>query len=317
MNDPVLQIFWLHRRLFLGIMCLTFLALAIGIFVLPRPRAIVRTSIEIGVINETLQPLEPPEQVARRIPGVYAPAIILAMARKGTPPSILGALQNSTVENIGRSLIVLTAIDASAEKEAKEFQEAITDQIIKEEAPRAQMLRDEIAERIALTKKAADKLDRQTDFVATELERIRTLSDNLQGQIENQEATVAALRQRAETTQQPTDRSAIEDEIRKFQGQISNQVTLMGSLTLERSRLMRNLAMTNQAEEAQIRLLADAQLEQKLFAETRVSLAPSLMPVTASYRRTNLLFVAIAISILVAFGTVVLVHNFVEQKIER
>jgi hypothetical protein len=304
MNAPILQISWLHRRLFLFVMCLTFIALAIGVFMLPIPRSIVRTSIEIGA--------EPAEQVARRIPGVYVPIILLAMSERGVPASTLGPLQRSSVENIGRSLILITAIEASAEKEAREFQQAIADQIVKDETPRVQALREGVGARIALAKSASDSLDSLNGSMTKELERIRILSENLQGQIETQQAKLATLRQRTETAQHPPDRSTIEEEMLELYRQISNQWTLVGDLTLERSRLLRDIATTNRAKEQQIQQMADAQLDQRLLAETHVLMAPSLMPVTANYGRLTLLFVAIAISILVAFGAVVLLHHFGE-----
>jgi hypothetical protein len=291
-------------------MCLTFLVLAIGIFMLPKSRALVRSSIEIGfaIINEKQEPLEPPEQVARRIPSIYAPAVLLAMEKKGTSPSILSMLQNPSVESIGRTLVVISAIDASAENEAKAFQEAISDQVIKEEIPRVQLLRELAARRIASITSASDTLEREIKANAAEIERISALSDDLRGQLEKQRANLATLYQRAGAAQ-PGERSTIETEIRELSEQISSQTRLLGILTLERVQFMRDLAETRRQYEPQIEALADAQLAQKMFNETRVSLAPSLLPVATSSRRLSMLLVALTISVLVAFGTVVLLHN--------
>src|ERR1700738_3736798 len=154
MTAPIVQIVWSHRRPFLCVICLTFLAFAIVIFTMPG-RATVRSSIEIGsaVVNGKQELFEPPEHVARRIPSVYGPAALLAMAGKGTSPAILSALQNPSVESIGRSVVVLSTIDPSAENEAKEFQEAIANQVLKEDTPRAQILREGIAARLASAKR--------------------------------------------------------------------------------------------------------------------------------------------------------------------
>jgi hypothetical protein len=317
MDTPILQILWLHRRPFLVVMCLTFLALAIGIFMLPGPPAIVRTSIEIGAIEHSLQPIEPLEQVSKRIPEVYVPAIVVEMAKKGTPPSILRALQNTSSENIGRSLIVTTAIDLSATPDAKAFQEEISNRIIKDETPHTQILREEIATRIELTKRASDNLDRQTSSIAKELETIGTLNTNLQHLTDDQQANLPSLLHRLESAQESGDRPVIENKLRELYGQISNQLMMMSNLAVERARLTRDLGRTNEAREWQIQQLADAQLERKSFAETRVSMAPSVMPITARYRRLSLLFVAIVVSFLVAFGTVVLLHNVSEPKVGR
>jgi len=317
MTAPILQILWSHRRAFLGVMCLTFLVLAIGIFMLPKSRALVRSSIEIGfaIINEKQEPLEPPEQVARRIPSIYAPAVLLAMEKTGTSPSILSMLQNPSVESIGRTLVVVSAIDASAENEAKAFQEAISDQVIKEETPRVQLLREVAALRIASITSASDNLEREIKANAAEIERISALSDDLRGQLEKQRANLATLYQRAGAAQQPGERSTIETEIRELSEQISSQTRLMGILTLERVEFTRDLAETRRQYERQIKALADAQLEQKMFNETHVSLAPSLMPAATSSRRLSMLLLALTISVLVAFGTVVLLHNVAGRRI--
>jgi hypothetical protein len=316
MTAPVVQIVWLHRRLFLFVMCLTFLALAIVIVVLTK-RATVRSSIEIGsaVIYEKQEPFEPPEQVARQILSVYGPATLLAMAKKGTSPSILSALQNPNVESIGRSVVVVSTVDPSAENEAKEFQETIADHIIKELAPRARALREGIAAQISLATKASDNLEQQIKADTNEIERISALSDDLRGQLENQRPNLAALYHRTETALQPGESTIVEARIRELHEQISNLTTLLGNLTLEHSHLTRELAMTRGLYEVEARAVAHAQFEENSLIETRISLPPSSIPAAIASRRLSLLLVAFAISGLAAFGTVVLLHNVVERRI--
>jgi len=132
MTAPILQIFWSHRVSFLVVMCLTFIALAVVIFTLPT-RATVRSSIEIGsaAVGDKQEAFEPPENVARRIPSIFGPAALLAMASKGASPLILSALQNPSVESIGRSVVIVSTIDPGLEKEAMEFQETTADLVIK------------------------------------------------------------------------------------------------------------------------------------------------------------------------------------------
>jgi hypothetical protein len=298
-------------------MCLTFLALAIVIFTLPNQRVAVRSSIEIGftIINEKQEPLVPIEQVARRIPSVYAPAVLVAMEKNGTAPSILSSLQNPSVENIGGSVVVVSNVDPSAENEAKEFQAAIADQVIKQQTPRVQALREGIATKIASAIMAFDDVKQEVTGAAREIEHISPLIEGLRGQIENERANLATLYQRAGAAQQPAERSTLEAQIRELQEQISTHTNLMGELTLERAHLTRDLAATRRLYEQQTKAVADVQLEQKMFSETHISLPPSLMPPpTTKSRGLSLLVVAFAISILVAFGTVVLVHNIAERK---
>jgi hypothetical protein len=311
MNAPILQILWLYRRLFLGVMCLTFLALAIAIFLLPKPRVTIRSSIEIGstVINGNQVPLEQPEQVAKRIASVYAPPTLLTMAKKGTPPSVLSALQNSSAENIGPTIVVISAIDPRAENEAREFQEAVAAQIIKEQALPAQILREDTAVRIASATEASENFQQEIKAISTDIEHINALSEGLRAQIENQQANLTTLHQRVGAAQQPSEHPTPEAEIRELYEQALNQTSLLVTLTLERVHLTRNLARTHRQYQAQIEALANAQLEEKRFIETHVSLPPSLMPAATNSRRIDLLLIAAVVSILIAFGTVVLLHN--------
>ncbi len=309
MNAPVLQIVWSHRRLFLGVMGATFLALAIGVFILVKPHATVRSAIEIGsvIVNGKQEPFEPAEQVARRITGVYAPAVLLAMARKGTSPSILSALQDSSVDNIGSTLVVISSVDAAAEEQARDFQQAIADQIAKDLALRAQVLHGGLANQVALATRASGTLEKQIAADAAEIERIDTLSDDLRGQIENRRADLARYPRTG-----TSERS--EAETRELQGALSNQTALLANLTLEHSRFTRDLASARGQHDVHDKTIADGQLAQTSFNDTQVSLPPSLMPASSKSRRLGLLFVALVASILVAFGTVVLVDNTVERK---
>jgi|GEM_PF-2886819 len=317
MTAPILQIVWLHRRPFFFVMGLTFFVLAIVSFIIPKQKpVIVRSSIEIGsvAISQKQEPFESPEHVAMRVPSVYGPAALLAMAKKGTSPWILSALQNSIVESIGRSVVVVNTVDPSIESEAKEFQESTADQIVKELAPRTRALREGIAARIYLATKASDSLEQQIKADANEVERISALSEDMRRQLEHQRTNLAALYQRTGMALQPAESATIEAHIRELHEQMSSQTTLIGSLTLERSHLTREVAATRRQYEAQARAVADAQFEQNSFNETRVSLPPSSLPEKTISVRFSLLSIAFTISLLAAFGTVVLLHKVAGRK---
>jgi hypothetical protein len=314
----MLQIVWLYRRTFISVTALLFVALTIVItFSLPNQRATVQSSIEIGsaVIKAKQEPIEPPEMVAKLIPSVYAPAALLELASKGTSPLILSALQNPSVESIGRTIVVASIVEPNAENEAKEFQLTIANQIIKRQAQRLQVLRDGHAEQIAAATRISKLLEQEISDDVNELTRISTLSGDLQGQIENQRENLASLYQRSGTVQQPNERSTLEAQIRESQEQISSQAAIIARLTLERTDLVHDLATTRRLHEAQIRAISDAQLEQKLFNDTRLSSPSSLVPTSRNSRWLSLLFVALVISALAAFGTVVLLHNSFGSKI--
>ena len=309
LTSPILQIVWSHRRPFLWVVCVGFIALAAVIFMLPTQQLVtVRSSVDIGVVNEKQDPIEAPDQVVKRITGVYASTALQAMEKKGTPLSVLSALQGSSAEDIGRTVIMTSTIDARAESAATEFQQNIADQIIKGEAPRVQLLTEASAARVASAKQASDKLKQQIDAIVEEIGRLGMLRDDLRSGIESQRAALAALYQRSGTDLQSIDRSAAE-----LSEQIWGQTLLMSSLTLERSNLSRDLISMNDRYEALLKAFADAELQQKMFSESRVSLPPLAMPAAIISRRPRLLFIAFVVSILIAFGAVVLIHNVAEK----
>ncbi|SIO38441.1 hypothetical protein SAMN05443247_04680 [Bradyrhizobium erythrophlei] len=318
MTAPILLIFWSHRISFIIVACLTFIVLAVVVFTLPtRVAATVRSSIEIGSapVGGKQEAFELPENVARRIPSVYVPAALLAMANKGVSPQFLAALQNPSVESIGRSVVIVSTIDPSLEKEAKEFQETTADIVIKELAPRARALREGVAARLDLAKRAADNLEQQIKDDANEIKRVSTLTDDLRGQFEKQRASLAALYQRTGTELQPGESSMVEARIRELHEQISSQTNLIGNLIRERSYLTLDLGKLRSLYNEQSKAVANAQFEKNDFNETHISLPPTLMPgMTMTPRRLSLLLVAFLISLLVAVGTVVLIHNMDLRK---
>jgi hypothetical protein len=160
----------------------------------------------------------------------------------------------------------------------------------------------------------SDLLVQEINDDANELRRASSLSDDLQGRTQTQQNKLAALYSGSSTAQQADERPAPEAQIRELQEQISNTEKIMETLTLQRARLTRQLAATRRQREAQSKIIADAQLELKLSNDTRVSSLPTLVPTPNNSRRLNLLFIALIISTLTAFGTVVMLYNNFGRK---
>ncbi|MCK1364157.1 hypothetical protein [Bradyrhizobium sp. 62] len=304
MTAPILQSVWSRRFLFLGVMGLTFAVLATAIFVMPK-RVQIRSSIEIGTA------VEAPDLVARRITGVYAPATLLAIAGKAKNPSVLASLQNPIVEGYGGSVLIVNTIPPHFESDAKAFQESITDRVMEDLAPRARALRENIASRIALGTKTSEELERQVKDTAREIERVDTFTSNLQRQLEPPQANLAT---RDPSASQTDEINADRARARELRETISNQWTLAGKLALERSRLVRDLTTAEREHSAQMATLVAAQFEQSNFKEPQVSQIPTVMPVTNVWDRPSSLVIALAMSILTAFGSVVLVQNITERR---
>jgi chromosome segregation ATPase len=211
---------------------------------------------------------------------------------------------------------MVSTIDPGLEKEAKEFQKTTADLVVKELAPRAAALRQRIETRIAMAIKAGDNFEQQIKDESNEIDRIGVLTDDLRSQFQKQRENLAALYQRTATAPPAAGEGAtLEAEIRELHEQISSLTNLMGRLTLERSRLIRELTDTQRLREAQDATIANAQFEKNGLVETYISLPAMLMPaMEPTKRRLVLLLVALAVSLLVGFGTIVMSHNMSARK---
>jgi hypothetical protein len=290
---------------------LTFGVLSVGALTLLKHASTVKSSIEIGsaIVGDKQEPFELPEYVAKRISNVLGPAALQSMAKDGTAPSVLNALLNTRVESIGRSIVVTNVVAAGLESEAKRFQEITANRLLKELAQRSHAVREAINVRVTLGKEAFDDLQRQIKMHEMEISRISTLINDSQTQLEKRLADLASLYERTKTAIQPADNSTIEAQIRELREQISSQSNLIGRLALDRSDLTRSLTATRHLLATQGKTIADAQFEQNSFNEPRISLPPSIMPAPASPIGPSLFLVALAMSILLSFGMVVLLHN--------
>ena len=84
MTESMLKSLWSYRRTFFATALGIFAILTVLIFLIAKDFAI-RSSIEIGatLINDKLESLEPPEQVAKQINSSYVIAALLAAAQRG------------------------------------------------------------------------------------------------------------------------------------------------------------------------------------------------------------------------------------------
>src|SRR4051794_11696505 len=118
LTESVLESLWLYRRTFFAVALGIFAVLIVFIFLIPKNFAI-RSSIEIGatLLNDKLEPLESPEQVARQINTSYLTAALLAAAQKGATPQALQTLQNTKAEAVGRAILLQAVAETSLEGE--------------------------------------------------------------------------------------------------------------------------------------------------------------------------------------------------------
>src|SRR5262249_37471881 len=145
-------------------------------------------------------PLYPAEQLAKRTLDVYVPSTLSAMSKEGTSMRILRALQNSSIESNGLSIVIATTVDASAEDTAGKFQESLATLILNGEKSRAEPLGEAAAARTAMAK--SPDYEKQIRTNQEQIDRI----DERMGEIENsrreQEAELGSLLQRQQSSGQ-------------------------------------------------------------------------------------------------------------------
>ncbi len=305
-----------YRWTLLSIAGLTFLLLAVSILVLVKPRATIRSAIEIGFVsvNGKDELVDTPELVAKRIPAVYAPAVLSEMAKKDVPAATLGALQNSTAESIGRTVALQSVTNPSAEADAKEFQQKVLDRIIEDQKWRSSFLREAVAARTVLAKRSADELGQQITDDQKASDELKALSDEFRDSLRVQREDLASQQLQRRASQQSDPAFADDTRLRGPRELISAQLSLLGNLAIERGELARGLLAARVQRGARENDLANAQLAERSATETRVTLAPESMVTPAGSRRLGFLFIAAIASILVAFAAAALLHNFAATR---
>ena len=312
----MLQIIKFHRRLLLLVLLGTFLVLAIAIFLMPKGY-VVRSSIEVGsaLMGNKQESFEPPDQLAKQITSTYSSAAVLAMAQNGASPGTLVALANLKAQAIGRSVVMLSTIDASRVNDARQFQQIILDQLIKERAPHIKALRDYVAAKITSASRTSANFVEQIKAITDQIESSGARSTDLRKQLEISRVELTAKFQNLGAMQSSDERNAAEATIRELREQIRGIETSGNDLATERSNLIRQLAEANRQNEDQLKAIDNARNEQRLLNETRVSLPPSLIPIPTGPRRLLLLVAALAVSLLLAFATAVLLVKLAERKV--
>ncbi|MCG2671587.1 hypothetical protein ACFPFP_32120 [Bradyrhizobium sp. GCM10023182] len=299
------------RVTFLSVAGATFVVLAAAIIISVQPSSLVRSAIEVGTFatNDGEVPLEPPELLAKRIPAVYLPAAITALAKSGVQASTLGALQNSSAESIGQTVSMRSIVNPAAVAEAKELQQKIIDQIMDEESNRSDVLREAAALRTVLWKETSDEIDRQIADYGKIMDRLSGLLPEAESLLRaRQLERGAALQQRAAAQAEDGNKTTADiDGLRK---EIANQLDLLAVLSEERAQSTRDVTMLRARHDVLAANLIEAQIAARAFKGTRVTLAPEAMPIPVGAKRSSLLFIAAVASILIAFGSIAFLHNF-------
>jgi hypothetical protein len=299
-----------HWRSFLAIAGASFAALAFAvIFLLPGPRVLVRSSIDIGsyFLHGQETPIYSPDPLAKRTLNVYVPLTLSAMSKEGTSARILSALQSSIIEASQLSIVITTTVEANAEDAARQFQERLANLILSGERSRAEALRGAMA--AGDRAKNLDNYEKQVSTAREQLDRINKRIAEIENSRRGQEAELASLLQRQQSTSQADEQAILTASIRKLQDQLANQAAALTALSIQQNSFVLALGATEGLIQELSEAAVEKQLEQKAFSEPRVSLPPTPALITPQWRRGGLLVVALVASLLIAFGAVATVAN--------
>jgi hypothetical protein len=301
----------LHLRIFLLVLLGTFLILAVAV-ALPGKNFVVKSSIEVasGLVNDRWDAIEPIDQVAKQISSVYASAALLELAQKGVSISDLGVLQNFRVEPVGRSIVLSNFGSASLAGVAKEFQELVLSRTIKDRAALTNAIRAGLDIKIETARRTFQELNAQSKAIADEIEESKRRSESIRVQLATSQSDLSSKFQRTGSIMNEEARAGLEAEIRELRDQISIQQGLAKEISTERSRVTRDLADIRGKAEEQARITEISERDKQALSETRTTLAPSLIPLPLGRPRLYFFLAAFAVSILLAFGTVVLLNRF-------
>jgi hypothetical protein len=307
--SPV-RLLWSYKRPFLLVMTSVFLLLAVIIFLIPQ-RLAIRSSIEIGseLSGDREEFFEPSDVLAKRVTGVYAPETLRAMLDAGTPEASLGQIDNPLVESIGSSIVIANFVSSNVEAKAKEFQDLLSERIIKDQAARAQGLRERVNSRVNIERKALSDLQDHISERASEVNRISTLIASLEGDLKEQRSNLAPLlAERSSASPQFWDEST-GLQLKVTNQRISSLTELIVNLMREQSHTNEDVWKTRLTYDAQAKATSNAELEQSSFKEARIVLRPFALPSRTLENRLSLLLVAATFSALAALGIVALLYN--------
>jgi len=306
---PLTQILASYWRSFFAIAAALFGTFALAIiFLLPGPRVLVRSSIDVGsyFLGGKETPIYSPDPLAKRTLNVYVPLTLSAITKEGASTTVLNALQSSIIEATQLSIVITTIVDATAEDTARQFQERLAELILRGEMPRVDALRA----RMTATDSATDlrNYEKQISENREQIDRISKRIAEIENSRRDLEAELKDLLQRQQSTG-PDAQPSLQSRTRWIQDQLANQLAALTALSIQQNSFVLALGATGELMQHLAQAADERQLDQESFTEPRVSLPPTPILITPQWRRTGLLAVALVVSMLIAFGVVTTIAN--------
>ncbi|MBR1069678.1 hypothetical protein [Bradyrhizobium liaoningense] len=303
--SDLLKVALLYHRSFLAIFGLSFAGLLLFVLTVPKQLVAVKTVVQVptSFTNGKPEPLESADQIAGRAAMLYGPAAIDRLQSSGAAsPAVVTALLGSGYDGAGKSVVLSSTIDSSAEQIARNFQQTVAKAIIADVMPAADAARQR-AEQVHLL--ATEKTENLTKQLAVNEKRIQSIGgliDDLWDQSENLRSELSKTYQSA--------RAALDSELKIRE--VREQRVAVGNLAMsamnERSNLTAQNAALQREKDAATAEELKTRLEAQLFRRPAIS-DTTITPATSSYRRLSLIAMAFVISVLVAFAAVGLAHT--------
>jgi hypothetical protein len=216
------QILASHWRSFLAISDASFAAFAFAIILLlPGPRILVRSAIDIGsyFLRGEASPIYSPDALAKRTLNVYVPLTLSRTSREGTPTKIISALQSSIIEATQLSIVITTTVDAGDEDAARRFHEHVANLILSGEKSRVDVLRDAAAARATATN--LGNYEKQLSTEREQIDRINKRIEEIENSRRDQKAELASMLPPQQSTSQADEQASLQARIRQLQDQLA------------------------------------------------------------------------------------------------
>jgi hypothetical protein len=313
MDEFTLELILRYWRLFAVTALALFILASLTIFALPQNHTI-RSTVQVGAFVEPrgaprLEPLEQPDQTAKRIQDVFLPDEIAALPDNG-PPSTSGAtFQNLKAEAIGRTIVIQGSAKENSLAAYKELQQRIIDRVMRDHTAIAQFVREGLNSKIISQRRSIDDL-------AQGIKRIEDESNRLRKSDEENRARSTALReelaekQKQTPTQQASGGSTADQAaVRLIDQQINESSEHTSNLVAARTRVLLDGVSARSLLDGLAESLANNERTLREMEDTRVILPPTSMSTPVGPRRLYLLIVAAIGSILLSAGAVVWFHK--------
>ena len=299
MDASIYRLVWNWRGTFVVAAAVAFLSSATMVLNVPSSYT-VKSSIEIAstLVEGRLQPIEAPDQVAKRATDRYFLSALQKLeTTQGLSPSELTNLQSLKAEAVGPEVILSSVTISGGEGNYKLLQKEIANQIVESHAGLYQSKRQFLVIKSSSGKRSVQNLEQQLNTINEEL---ASLKERAASQDNSLQIMLNDFRERINAATGEKNNVSGEAEIRELRERIASAETLRRDSDAAIARLYYAQSELRLIREEQSRDIENSELELSMITPSRVTLAPSTIPVPVGARKTLLLVSALISSLVFA-----------------